>query len=343
MQTDIPHPIAINLSREEISRRFVQFNPGGEIGPLWQFKLLIERSFRVGPRAIEPKPGGDLTTLALFNRADPSCELEILTQHLSIEIDPANWLDLWLRQRQITPISVKRLGTLSGDVGDVIGSWTVDGAQWIGRFFCMKAGPRMALLWFRVAASDYVRVADDIFLSIATFAFADDSPGPLAEKVRWVNNTQPVNWRLVVPSSWEVSPEPASPEVTSFQANLILRDGGRSILQGKLSLAVARADQAPDHPHAFSNAIGAVQEAGVKLESERIVAENASPPFTESWIALARADIGGQPGELRCRVMRHPKAWIVAAALSVDIVSSPVAWMRTMRLLNIVTSTIEIS
>jgi hypothetical protein len=341
--TDIPHPIELKISKDEVAQRFVQFTPGEKISPLWQFRMVVEKSFRVGPQATEPQPGGNMTTLALFNRPEPACDLEILAQHLGVDIDPANWLEFWLRQKQITPVSMKRLGTIAGDIGDVIGKWKVNDEPWIGRFFCMKAGPRMVLLWFRVREADYARVAEDIFVSVASFGFPDNSPGPLAEKVRWVNNAQPVNWKLVVPASWEIATEPATPEVTSFQANLVLKDGEKSVLQGKLSFAIARADQATDHLQALNNTKEALQEAGVKLEAERVLQENVSQPFTESWIALARANIGGQAGELRCRIMRHPSAWIVAAALTVDPLSSPISWMRTMRLLNIVTSTIEIT
>jgi hypothetical protein len=56
---------------------------------------------------------------------------------------------------------------------------------------------------------------------------------------------------------------------------------------------------------------------------------------------FAKADIGGQPGEFRCRIMRHPHVWVMAVILSVDAASSPQAWMRAMRLLNVATTTIE--
>jgi len=339
MPSDIAHPVSVPFTTEEVARRFVQFRPSVPT-PLWQCELLVERSHRVGPINEEPKPGGPMTSLALLNRPDPSCDLEILAQWLDAEIDPADWLDLWLAQQKITPISVKRVGTLSGHIGDVIGSWTIDGVQWLGRFFCLKAGPRLAMLWFRARAADYPRVADDFFLSIATFSFVDESPGPLAEKVRWVTNSLPIGWRVAIPVSWAVVSEPASPQCASFQANL-LSSATPPVLLGKLSYAVTSADQATTHEEALAKAIAAVSEAGVKLSSQRIVSEKPSPPFSESWLVFAGADIGGQAGEFRCRIMRHPRVWVMAVVLSVDAASSPQAWMRAMRLLNVATSTIE--
>lgn len=341
MPTPIPHPTTVSFSNEEVARRFTQFRPPIQ-NPLWQCELLVERSHRVGPATEEPKPAGPMTSLALLNRPHPPCDLEILTQYLDAEIDPADWLNLWLPAHQITPISVKRAETLGGHIGDVVGSWKVDGQDWLGRFFCLKAGPRLALLWFRVPAENYPRIADDIFLSMATFSFLDNSPGPLAETVRWINNTQPVPWKLVVPSSWEVNPEAANPDCAAFQANLIHREGERAILLGKLSFAAVGSGKISNHQDAFAGAFGAVQAAGVTLEPEQIFSENPSPPFTESWLSVAKANINGQSGELHCRILRHPNVWIVAAALSVDAPSSPMAWMRTMRLLDIVTATLEI-
>ncbi len=339
MQASIPHPTTVSFTNEEVARRFVQFRPPIQ-NPHWQCELLVERSNRVGPVNEEPKPDGSLASLALLNRPDPSSDLEILTQSLDAEIDPADWLDLWLAQRQITPISVKRAGALSGHIGDVVGSWTIDGTQWLGRFFCLKAGPRLALLWFRAKAEDYPRLADDWFLSMATFSFIDESPGPLAEKVRWVANPLPIPWRVAIPISWTVVPEPATPECASFQANLV-SPAVPPVLLGKLSYAVTRADQATSHDDALTKAIAATTEAGIKLSFPRIVSEKPSPPYTESWLVFAKADINGQPGEFRCRIMRHPQVWVMAVILSVDTASSPQAWMRAMRLLNVATTTIE--
>jgi hypothetical protein len=339
MPPPIPHPTNVSFTNEEVARRFVQFRPPIQ-NPLWQCELLVERSHRVGPKNEEPKPNGPMTSLALLNRPDPPCDLEIFTQWLDAEIDPADWLNLWLPAHRITPISIKRAETLGGHIGDVLGSWNVDGAEWLGRFFCLKAGPRLALLWFRAPAPDYPRIADDIFLSMATFAFLDESPGPLAEKVRWIANAQPIPWRVAIPVSWDVKSETPNPNCASFQANL-LSTATPPILLGKLSYAVTSADQATTYEAALAQAIAAVTEAGVKLSSDRTVTEKPSPPFTESWLVFATADIAGQPGEFRCRILRHPKVWVMAVVLSVDQASSPQAWMRAMRLLNVATSTIE--
>jgi len=310
MQPHIPHPVQIPFPKEEIAARFTQFRPPATIDSLWQFQLLVERSHRVGPTSQQPTPGNALASLALLNRPNPSCDLEILGQHIQAEIDPANWLTIWLQSQKITPISSKQLPTLAGRIGDVVGSWVAGSQQFLGRFFAMKSGPRLALLCFR-AAADYPHIADDIFLSIATFSFVDDSPGPLAEKVNIITQQTPIPWRTFVPMSWEVTPERGHPHVASFQAGL--KEQGS--LLGKLSFAVVRADQATTHEEAFAKAVQAVRDAGVTVD----------------------------PGELHCRVMRHPKVWAVAAVVTVDPIASPLGWMRSVRLLDIVTSTLELT
>ena len=316
-------------SQEAIDQRFrpYRFQPGEKT--LWYFQVMVENSTRLAPETgAAPEPNGPLISLALLNRPDPPCDLEIYGQHLPADIDPADWLDLWLAEAKITPLSSKRVRTLAGAVGDVVGSWEANGQKFLGRFFCLKAGPRLVLMWFRCAEADYPKLADDIFISMASFTLPDDSPGPLAEGVRWVEHTSPVACRVAIPASWETKVDQTIPSVSSFQASLTASGPAGPLMLARLSFAVISPELIADHDHAIAQAVSAVSAAGVTVEGGRTIPEAPTAPYTESSLTVRAAKLGGQPAEFRCRVLRHPRCWIVVVVVSIDRATSSIAWMR---------------
>lgn len=288
-----------------------------------------------------PQRGGPAVSLALLSRTNPPCELEIRGQSLEVEIHPADWLDLWLAAARIRPISAQYVRMPGGTVGDVVGTWTQNDVQWIGRFFCLKAGGRLFLLCFRATAADYPRLADDFFVSISSFAVADHSPGPLAEPTTCMETAAPIPMRVTVPSSWDTKVEAADDSLWSFEANLTIPGASAPLLVGKLSFAAGSLDRAADHVEAIQQATEAVSAAGLTLVPTAPQAEPPTPPFTESWLSVSSGSLGGRKTQVRCRVMRHPNAWIIAVAISLDAQTLPQAWMRVKRALDLATSSIE--
>ena len=66
-------------------------------------RVEVENSTRLAPETgAAPEPNGPLISLALLNRPDPPCDLEIFGQHLPADIDPADWLEMWIADAKIT-------------------------------------------------------------------------------------------------------------------------------------------------------------------------------------------------------------------------------------------------
>ena len=221
------HPVAVEISPEEIRREFTKVALTGVGDTAWHVETAVHRTSRVGPAGKEaPVPGGAMVSLALLNRPEPAADVEVFGQHLVRVVDPADWLDLWLEQLGFAVLSRKRVGMLGGAVGDGVARWEAGGRAWMGRFFCIKAGPRLALVWFRTAEGDYEKLAASFFLAIAHFRFLEDRFGPLAEQVKWVGSSVPTGWRTAIPVSWKVKEEPATEAGGSFQATLMDEGGG---------------------------------------------------------------------------------------------------------------------
>ena len=340
MDADIAHPVAPGLNPDEIAHRFVQYRHESA-DPLWNFRLLMDHTSHVEGRPQAIQLGGPPVSLALLRRSNPPCGLEVLGHWLSAEVHPADWLDLWLAVGRIKPVSARYVRMPAGAVGDVVGTWTADDLQWVGRFFCLKTGPRLFLLRFSALAADYPIVADDFFVSIASFSAAEQASSPFAEEVRWVEQAAPLRCRVAVPVSWEVTMESSEDPLSAFHADLISPGVDGPATVARLSFGLTGPDHMPGHQEAFDDAMEAVRGAGVAVSPNPPEREAHLPPFSESWLSISPAQLNDQKTQVRCRVLRHPAAWIVALVICIDAQTSPWGWMRAKRALDIATSFIE--
>ena len=344
MDEALTHPTKMTLPQEMLRQEFVKITHTGVPDAAWHFEIIVHKSTRLGPALGKmPVAGGDLVSLALFNRPEPPCDTEIFGLQLAYDIDPADWLDLWMEAQEYTDIvSRKRFAFIGGAIGDVLARWQVDGTRWVGRFFVTKAGARMILHWSRVAEADYPNLAEPIFFSILSFRMLDDRAGPLAENVRWANGPAPVPWKVALPVSWQVIGEPGSAQVGALQANLVLAasEGAAAPLWGKLSLAIIGLDAAANVRKVEEKTLAAVREGAVAMEPGAFVVEALEAPYTGAWYLRTTGTLNGMAVAIHGRILRHPQAWVAAVVVGPARQVSPALWMRVKRMLDIATMTL---
>lgn len=345
MADPFPHPTAISRPRHELQRDFIAVEQTRCDDPIWHFKLGLPHKIAVGPQGKEPPDEETPRTLGLFHREGPPADVEVVGVVAVREVDPADYLDCLLEVEEKTIVSSKPVAMRGGVVGDVVATWKADGEPFAGRFFCTKWGPRIFVISFRTPEEHYAKLADDFFVAIATFQVLDDSLGLFAEKVHTVSNTVPVPWRVVVPESWEITPEPnGGDRVASFQASQVpvVPAAEFEVLYGKLSFAVVARSEAKTGRAAANAYLSAVRDLGITIEHENFVEEKPAEPFEKSWLLVTPVKKGENPGELRCRVLMHKKAWVIAGVLGPVRKDSALAWMQNKRVLDIVTSTLKV-
>jgi hypothetical protein len=111
-------------------------------------------------------------------------------------------------------------------------------------------------------------------------------------------------------------------------------------LVGKLSFAVV-ARSAVKVPRAAAKAfLDVLKDNEFTIEEKDFEEEPSPPSFHKSWILVANTERKGKPGELRCRVMLHERAWVIAGVVGPRREGDPFAWMRNKRVLDVVTSTL---
>lgn len=346
MDSSVPHVTSLTLPQEELRHDFIKITHTQIPDTKWHFETVVHKSTRMGPPPAKPPvAGGDVVQLAIFNRPQPPCDLEVFGVHLTQDINPADWLDLWLeRQGHAQVLSRKRFPSIGGTIGDVLARWQVEGVPWIGRFFVTKAGPRVFLLWARTAEADYAKLAEPIFLSIMSFRILDTSAGPLAEGVRWVNGNFPVPWKLALPASWHGTVQPGNQQAAAFEAAFLAPAAPNAVPQilGKMSFAIIAPDLIKEGPALGANCLTALKSAGVIAESSEFAQEPHAEPYTAAWYLETKATLNANPVAVHGRILRHPKAWIAATVVSPAREVQPALWMQARRLLDIVTMTLAI-
>ncbi len=158
----------------------------------------------------------------------------------------------------------------------------------------------------------------------------------------------PVRWKLLLPESWIVQPGTESPEVASFEADNLRAaaapdEDEEDELVGKLSFAIV-ARGAVKRPRELASVyLDALAESGLTLAHRDFSADPCGPPFSRAFQLVSpvtRKDAA--PGEVRCRVLVHPRAWVIAGVLSPRREDDPAAWTQNQRALDVVTSTLRI-
>jgi hypothetical protein len=341
----LPHPTAISRPKPEIQRDFIAIEQTRCSDSIWHFKVGLPHGCVIGPDGEEPPDDDTPRSLGLFHREGPPADIEVIGVVALREVDPADYLDCMLELEEKTVVSRRPVPMRGGIVGDAVATWKADDKPFAGRFFCTKWGPRIFVLCMRTPEEHYAKLAEDFFVSIATFSVLDDSLGLLAEKVQTVSNTVPVPWRVIVPESWVIKPEPNGDDrVASFQATQVpvVPSAELEVLYGKLSFAVVARSEAKTGRAAANAYLSAVRDLGIVIENQEFLEEKATDPFEKSWILVTNVQKNGHPGELRCRVLMHKKAWVIAGVLGPVRKDSALAWMQNKRILDIVTSTLKV-
>lgn len=347
--TDLPHPTQINIPKDVLERDYLYVHVDRIPDPYWQFKLNLHRDTRISSEGgVPPTVAAPFQTLALFQRPDPLADFEIFGLNLPAEIDPADWLDLWLERHGLTVASSKRLPTPRGVVGDCVCTWDTPEGPFAGRCVTLRWGRRFFLLALRTPRELYPRITDDFFLAVASFGPVDvDERSLHGESHQVAPIHAPVAAQVSLPATYALKMEVSDEQVTAFNADQMpIADLPDDPAFGKLSFILMRRDLA-DHPAKAAAAyIDALLKNPVTLHDSEFVEEQGAPDgFQQSWLLIARATFtppGGEPmpTEVRCRVMVRDDAWFVAGALGPARQAAPIAWMRNKRALDLVSTTV---
>jgi hypothetical protein len=155
----------------------------------------------------------------------------------------------------------------------------------------------------------------------------------------------PVTWKARLPASWKITAGGSNADVASFSADhLAAREGAvEPEVVGKLVVAVFARGALKRPREAAAFYLDALADAGLRLASDAFVEEDAPEPFERAWLLVSAATRSASlPGEIRCRVLRHPAVWVLAGVVSSAAADDEAAWTHNQRALDVVTGTLRI-
>ncbi|MBI4951193.1 MAG: hypothetical protein HY908_04110 [Myxococcales bacterium] len=318
----------------------------------WHFALVLsERARVVGAGEAPPDAALATRSLGLFAFADRAgtseASIEVLGHALEHEVDPADWLDAWPGDapRPEHVVARRPVTVLSGVVGDVDVRFEHADEPWAARYLATKWGPRLFVVACRARLADYAAHAESFAAAVASFRALDHGLGAFAERVRVLEGRVPFAWELAVPASWQAVQFPEEPEGTWLDAtHTVPTELGRATgeLDGRLSVAIFARARALRPRDAVKPYLRALRDNDTWLEHVDFSPEPPSAPFGQSWYLVTPIVKDQARGELRCRVMLHERAWLVAGVLGPARARDRDAWMRNKRVLDVVTATFRV-
>lgn len=304
----------------------------------WHYRIAVDGRAAMPPEPIATPKDDEPVSLGVFTR-DDGVTVEVMGATLTREIDAADWLDGSALTADLVRGSSRRTRSPSGAGGDVLFRNTTHAI----RIFAARSGNRLFVIRCAAPKDVYPAVAEAFAGTIASFEPVAAS-GRFCEPVGKHGAASPVAWRCIVPVSWRVDPGGANEQAASFQAvNLRDRVEDDGEVVGRLVVAVFSREAIEKPREAADEYLDALAEAGLRVISDEFVPEDAEEPFDRSWLltsAVSRDE--SLPGEVRCRVLRHPAAWALAAVLSPRAEDDRAAWMENKRALDIATATLTV-
>lgn len=345
MSDELPQPLGFTRPKAEVEKGYQAFDIDRCRDPLWHFRIALRPDVTYGPSGLDaPTREAPFQSLGFFKRKDVPAEIEVFGQLLEREIDPADWLDRWLEENGMTAVSRRRQPTSGGAAGDVVAAWDAKEGPFAGRFFAMKCGQRLFLIGQWAPRGLYAQLADEFLLTMATLQPIDSSTGGiLAEPCQTLSSQNPAPWKIRLTQSWVRRPEFVDTDTTaSFQATQAPMDGSdAAALLGELTVAVIARGAAATPDLAASAFLSALRDRRVKFEGNPFVEAPAAPPFQQAWLLVSEARVNQKPCEVRCSVMAHEKAWLVAGVLGPTRPVNALAWMQNKRTLDVLAATLE--
>jgi hypothetical protein len=317
---------------------------------MWHFAVAVADGSEVIVQPLEePSLAQRTQSLTLFRQAQPEADVEILGHLLADEIDPHDWLTRAVLNDGREIRSSKPRHLLAGVAGDIVATWSLDGEPFAGRFVATKWGPRLFVVSCRTRLADYPSLAGQFLRTVASFEALDTSHGDFAEHVHMVEAEAPLPWKVGVPESWYVQLHSAGDEGSWFDAmhQAPSPTGEQSgEIDGRLSFAVMARSVAQRPREAGNVLLRALTDNEVDIEQADFERDDAVLPacrtdLPDAWSLVTPIRRGEAEGELRCRVMMHEHAWIVAGVLGPSVEVDDDAWMRNKRMLDLTTTTLE--
>ena len=307
-------PVEPRRSKNQIEHDFGLLKSRNAKDPSLHFRIAATKKWQmVDVPAQSLNPEMPLVSLGLFRRMnEPPAEAEVIAALLPREIDPANWLAIYLKNHGFKLLQMRRLPSPTGEVGDVLAEVEVDSKTYVARSLAIKDGARVFAVVCQVESDGYEQVAEEFLMAVSKFNLLNPSRQRYAEPMKVEEISAPVSCQFLFPESWlkkeDSTPPPGG---ASFSFINVRQDKWA----GQFTFAAVRHTDEENYQGLLANYLEQLDENDIEVEAGDLTAANA-PDFMGMWSGTLRAvNDDEEPLEIRCVILKHQQAWFLFAMI----------------------------
>ena len=143
----------------------------------WHFEVRLPVSAQVEPIASADHSATPPATLSRILLVDYDASIDIVGLRLTADVDLASWLDEWLEQLGMTPISSRPRPTPHGVMGDILATKRTPDGITVARYATVRDHERTFVFVLRTPLANYRSVAQDFILTVSSFQEVRTVPG----------------------------------------------------------------------------------------------------------------------------------------------------------------------
>ena len=276
------------------------------------FRIAIGHGWKIVDIEQGPHESG-LESVALLRRVEsPLAEIEVLAAPISREVEPADWLDVFLLQREYQVVQQRRIAAPGGDNGDFLCTREIQGTKFAYRAMAIKDGDRIMAVQCRVAESDYATVDEEFLMALQTFCLLHPSDKPYAEPLATYPLPQPVPAAFQFPASWGMTIDDAPGGSTAFT----LQNQREDAVVGQMTVLSIPRSYEESHQALLEGYLEELRKGGVEISSVDFAEKDApstGAKVRQGTISGTRSDV---PIIVYVATFEHPDAWTLLAMLS---------------------------
>jgi hypothetical protein len=251
-----PFPTKMPYGPEQLRQQFgvVEDTTAAVAGLHYKIGIPLRWRQAAVPRYALPSAQQPFALIAAYEApAGQPGRASVSVAYIEHELSPADWLSVYLAQRQETVLHQRETKTTGGDVPDVL-SLSAPGTspdQQVSRWLVVKewasqGGAYLHVLQLSAPAPAYTaELADQFMASIALFDLMQPGQWAYAERLRTLTRREPLEFVTAYPESWQLLENPAGGAMF-YQAVLTKTLYGTAVAQLTLAAVSRRLEPAID-------------------------------------------------------------------------------------------------
>lgn len=321
-----PFPTELPFAPAELKRDFWLCDHTRNQDPALHFRILLPKSWKpVDVPSGSPSVEEPLAQVAYFRTEDePRAEIDVDVMHLEREVEPSDWLDLYLEARGEQVVSRRDTDSPGGRVPDVLSRMEVEGeGAVLSRWLVLKDWQRLWVVQCRAYEADYPGFAPVFLAAFSGFKVLNPTDWPLAERLRSFSRPEPADFVFLFPQSWELAvDESSNANVLSLQLNNQI--GG--LAAGKIVFSTVATAVENSAQHLLNTYLDQLRANDIAMAGLELKPRMAVDGFVETWEASGTARRGEGRVETRVVIGRRPEAWFLIALLGPTRESAAEVW-----------------